>query len=80
MLKRCEMSKNISKNLRGEYSQNILDHTKQATTDALKTVPKRAIEKIAEVTGDLIGNKIADAVPKLYDGEIMSQEVYHKIV
>ena len=28
--------------------------------DAIKTVLKRAIQKIAEVTGDLIVNKISD--------------------
>ena len=29
-------------------------------TDAIKTASKRAIQKTAEATGDLIGNKIAD--------------------
>ena len=31
---------------------------KVATTDAIKTASKRAIQKTAEATGDLIGNKI----------------------
>ena len=53
------IGKNISKNLRGKYSQNILDHAKQSATDELKTTPKRVIQKTAEVTGGLIGNKIA---------------------
>ena len=48
--------KNISKNLSGKYCQNI-DHTKQSTTDALKA-SKRVIQKTADATGDLIGNKI----------------------
>ena len=30
------------------------------TTDAIKTSSKRAIQKTAEATSDLIGNKIAD--------------------
>ena len=30
------IGKNISKNC-GQYSQKFLDHTKQSTTDALKT-------------------------------------------
>ena len=34
------------------------------STDAFKTASKRAIEKIVEATGHLIGNKIADAVAK----------------
>ena len=37
------IGENISKNLRGRYSQKLLDHTKQ--TAALKTVSKRAIQK-----------------------------------
>ena len=35
---------------------------KVATTDAIKTASKRAIQKTAEATGDLIGNKIADKI------------------
>ena len=30
--------------------------------DAIKTTSKRAIQKTAEATGDLIGNKIADKI------------------
>ena len=32
--------------------------------DTLKTASKRGIQKIAEATGDLIGNKIADKITK----------------
>ena len=49
----------ISKGLKGKYSQTVLDHTKQTATDVFKTASKRAIQKTAEATGDLIGNKIA---------------------
>ena len=35
---------------------------KKSTTDATKTVSKRAIPKTAEATDDLIGNKIADKI------------------
>ena len=35
---------------------------KKSTTDAIKTPSKRAIEKTAEATGALIGNKTADKV------------------
>ena len=38
---------------------------KGSTTDALKTASKRAIQKIVEATGDLIGNKIADSITKV---------------
>ena len=50
----------VTKSLSYKYSQNLLDSAKRSTTDAIKTVSKRAIPKTAEVTGDLIGNKIAD--------------------
>ena len=48
------------KNMSNQYSQNIFDTAKKSTTDALKTPSKRAIQKTAEATGYLIGNKIAD--------------------
>ena len=46
----------------GKYSQKRLDHVKQSAIDALKTASRRAIQKIAETTGDLIGNKVADKI------------------
>ena len=62
------MSKNIGKNickyLSGKYSQKLLDHTKPAITDALKTTSKKVIQKTAEATGDLIGNKNANRITK----------------
>ena len=38
--------------------------------DAFKTTSKRVIQKLAEATGDLIGNKTANAVAKSEDGRI----------
>ena len=57
--------RNISKNFRGTYSQKRLDHTKKSATDSLKPVLKRAIQKTADATGDLIINKIADKIIKV---------------
>ena len=58
------MNKNIGEkttnNLIGKHSQKLVDYAKQSAADALKTASKRPIQKIAEGTGDLIGNKIAD--------------------
>ena len=48
----------ISKNLSGKYNKKILDHAKNSPGDALKTSPKRVIQKTAEGTGNLNGNKI----------------------
>ena len=55
-------AKNMGKSLSQKYGQKLLDSAKKSTTDAIKTVSKRAIQKIAEATGDLIGNKIADKI------------------
>ena len=69
------IGKNINKILNGKYSpgmlarvarvsdctrQKLLYHAKQSATDAFKTASKRAIQKTAEATGCLIGNKIAN--------------------
>ena len=53
-----------------ENGQKLLDHAKKSATDALNTSSKRFIQKATEVTGDLIGNKISDAVGKSYDARI----------
>ena len=74
--------KNMSKRVSGKYSQKLLDHAKQSATDALKTSSKRVIQKTAEATNDLIGNKIADAVAKSYEitesTEIQNYESFKK--
>ena len=67
------ISKDISTNLSGKYSQNILDHAKQSATDALKNNPKRVIQNTAETAGNLIGNKCADKITK-------DQNLHHRIV
>ena len=58
-------AKNIGKNLSNKYGQKIFDTAKKSTTDAIKTVSKRAIQKTAEATGDLTGNKIADKITSI---------------
>ena len=54
--------KKMGKSLSNKYGQKPLDSAKESTTDAIKTASKRAIQKIAEATGDVIGNKIADKI------------------
>ena len=56
------VGKNISKNLSGKYSHKLLNLAKQSVTNALISSSKRAIQKPAEETGDLIGNKIPDKI------------------
>ena len=55
-------AKNMGKSLSNTYGQKFLDSAKRSTTDAIKTVSERATQKMAEATGDLIGNKIADKI------------------
>ena len=55
-------AKTMGKNLSNKYSQKLIDSAKKFTTDVIKTASKRSIQKTAEATGDLIGNKIADKI------------------
>ena len=52
----------FAKNLSNKYSQKLIDAAKKASTYAIKTASKRAIQKTAEATGDLIDNEIADKI------------------
>ena len=47
-------AKNIGKNISNKYSQKLVDTAKTSATDVIKTVSKRAIQKTAEATGDLV--------------------------
>ena len=42
--------------------KNLLTQLKKSAADAIKTASERAIQKTAEATGDLVGNKIADKI------------------
>ena len=55
----------MGESLSNKYSQKLLDSAKKSTTDAIKTASKRAIQKTAEATDDLIGNKIADKIKSI---------------
>ena len=50
------------KNMGSKYEQKLLDTTKMSATDALKTLSKEAIQRTAEGTGDLIGDKIVEKI------------------
>ena len=62
------IGKNLNKNFIGKYSQKLIDHTKESVMNALKKSPKkRAVQKTAEATGNLIGDKTADTVQQQYN-------------
>ena len=58
-------AKNMGKSLSSKYGQKLFDSAKISTADAIKTTSKRIIQKTAEATGDLIGNKIADKITSI---------------
>ena len=49
-----------------------MDTSTKTGIDATKTTSKRVVQKTAEVTGDLIANKIADKITSL--GKTKSKE------
>ena len=57
-------AKSMGKNLSNKYGQKLFDSAKKPT-DAIKTASKRAIQKTAEATGDLIGNKIDEKIASI---------------
>ena len=46
-------------------SKKIIDITKKQGSEFAKTAGKKIVQKSAEATGDLIGNKIADKITSL---------------
>ena len=55
----------FSKSLSSKYGSKLLHITKMLTMNACKTAPKRAIQKTAEATGYLVGNKIAEKITRI---------------
>ena len=55
----------VAKNLNNKYGQKVVDTAKKSTTDALKIASKRAIQKTAEASGDLVGNFIANKITSI---------------
>ena len=55
----------MGKYLRYKYGQKLLNSAEKSTTDVIKTASKRAIQKTAEATCDLIGHKIADKITSI---------------
>ena len=56
------IEKKISKSWNRKYNQKLPDNAKQSATGAFKTSSRKVIQKTAEATSDLIGNKIADKI------------------
>ena len=52
----------FAKNMSNNYGKKLVDTAKKSAADAIKPASKRAIQKTAKATGDLVGNKIADKI------------------
>ena len=78
---------NSGRNLCNKYGQKLVDTAKKSTTDALESASKRAIQKKAEATEDLVGKKIADKITsiskktakKLQDDELQPNKANNEI-
>ena len=55
----------FARSMSNKYGKKLVDTAKKSATDAIKTASKRAIQKTAEATGDLIGNEIADKITSI---------------
>ena len=52
----------FARSMSKKYGKKLVDTAKTSATDAIKTASKRAIQKTAEATDELDGNKIADKI------------------
>ena len=52
----------FAKKFGNRYGKKLMDTITKTGTDAAETTSKIVIQKTAEATGDLIGNKIADKI------------------
>ena len=53
------------RNLNNKYGQKLWILLKKSATDAFKIASKRAIQKIAEATHDLVGNTIPNKITSI---------------
>ena len=52
----------FARSMSNRYGKKLVDTAKKSATDVIKTASKGTIQKTAEATGDLVGNKIADKI------------------
>ena len=52
----------FARSMSHKYGKKLVDTAKKSATDVIKIASKTAIQKTAEATGGLVGNKIADKI------------------
>ena len=55
----------FARDLNNKCGQKLVDSAKKSATDTFKIASKRAIQKTAEATGDLVGNTIANKITSI---------------
>ena len=65
----------FSRKCGNKYGKKLMDTATKTGIDAAKTASKRVVQKTAEATGDLIGNKIADKTTSIGKPKKM-EEIY----
>ena len=56
---------NAAKRFGDKYGKNLMDTAQKPGTNFAKTAGKKIVQKSAEATRDLVGNKIADKITSL---------------
>ena len=59
------VDENISKNVSSKCSQKLPDHNLKLLDHSFNTASKKAIQKRAEASGDVIGNNISNIITKV---------------
>ena len=58
-----------------KYGRKLMDTETKTGIDAAKTTSKRLVQKTAEATGDLIGNKIAHKITSIGKPKEKTKEI-----
>ena len=67
----------FARNFVDKYGKNLMDTATKTGIDTAKNGSKRIVQKNAEATGDLIGNKIADKITSI--GKPKEKEKTNKV-
>ena len=55
----------FARKFNNKYGKKLIDTATKTGIDAAKTPSKRVVQKTAEATGDLIGNKMPDKITSI---------------
>ena len=66
----------LAKNFGNKYGKKLMDTASKTGMNAAKIAPKRVVQKTAEASGDLIGNKIADEITSTGKSKEKPEEIY----